>query len=56
MRDGKEVGEMRTGRGAAGLALLRIEPVEAGGTFTCGDAVLTPRVPGWMRLTQRESA
>ena len=56
MRDGKEVGEMRTGRGAAGLALLRIEPVEAGGTFTCGDAVLTPRVPGWMRLAQRESA
>ncbi len=55
-RDGTEVGEMRTGRGATGLALLRIEAVEAGGTLVCGQAVLTPRIPGWMTLPARETA
>lgn len=56
MRDGQEVGEMRSGRDGAGLALLRIEAVEAGGPLQSGEAVLTPRVPGWMRLPARESA
>jgi folate-binding protein YgfZ len=56
MRDGAEVGEMRSARDGAGLALLRIEAVEAGGLFRCGEAVLTPRVPGWMRLPTREPA
>jgi hypothetical protein len=55
-RDGAEVGEMRSGRGAAGLALLRIEAVDAGGTFACGEAALTPRIPGWMTLPARETA
>jgi hypothetical protein len=56
MRDGGEVGEMRSGRDGAGLALLRIEAVEAGGALRSGEAVLTPLVPGWMRLPTRESA
>ena len=55
-RDGAEVGEMRSGRGALGLALLRIEAAEAGATLACGDAVLTPRIPGWMSLPARETA
>jgi folate-binding protein YgfZ len=55
-RDGAEVGEMRSGRGATGLALLRIEAVEAGGTFACGEAALTPRIPAWMTLPARETA
>jgi folate-binding protein YgfZ len=55
-RDGAEVGEMRSARGDLGLALLRIEAVEAGGPFTCGDATLTPRVPAWMKLPTREQA
>ncbi len=52
-RDGAEVGEMRSGRDGAGLALLRIEAVEAGGTLACGDATLTPRTPSWMALPAR---
>jgi folate-binding protein YgfZ len=55
-RNGAEVGEMRTGRAALGLALLRIEAVEAGGALSCGAAVLTPRIPDWMQLPARESA
>ena len=56
MRDGAEVGEMRSGRDGLGLALLRIEAVERGGPFSCGDATLAPRIPSWMRLPAREQA
>jgi len=56
LRDGAEVGEMRTGRGNAGLALLRIEAVAAGGELRCGEAMLTPRIPDWMTLPARQTA
>jgi folate-binding protein YgfZ len=55
-RGGIEIGEMRSGRDGMGLALLRIEAVEARGDFACGEAVLTPRIPAWMKLPQREAA
>jgi hypothetical protein len=55
-RDGAEIGEMRTGRGELGLALLRLEAAEAGDTLACGEARLTPRIPGWMALPARETA
>lgn len=55
-RDGAEVGEMRSGRDGLGLALLRTEAVEAGGALACGGAVLTPRIPAWMKLPLREQA
>ncbi len=55
-RDGAEVGEMRSARDGQGLALLRIEAAEAGAPLSCGGAVLTPRIPGWMRLPSRETA
>lgn len=55
-RDGAEVGVMRSGRDGLGLALLRIEAVERGGPFACGDAALAPRIPAWMRLPAREQA
>jgi folate-binding protein YgfZ len=55
-RDGTEVGEMRSGRDGRGLALLRIEAVEAGGTLACGEACLTPGIPGWMALPTRAPA
>jgi tRNA-modifying protein YgfZ len=46
LRDGTEVGAMRSGRDGTGLALLRLD---AGpGPFACGEAVLTPARPGWM--------
>lgn len=55
-QDGAEVGEMRSGRDSLGLALLRIEAVEAGGALACGEARLTPRIPAWMKLPAREQA
>lgn len=54
--DGKEAGEMRSGRDGAALALLRLEDVqraaENGLTFQAGPAVLTPREPGWDHTTK----
>jgi folate-binding protein YgfZ len=47
--DGAEVGEMRSGRDGLGLALLRLEAARAP-ALACGEAVLTPRIPDWMRL------
>ncbi len=48
MRDGIEVGVMRSSQGAIGLATMRLEalaqPVVLEGT------ALTPSIPGWMRL------
>jgi hypothetical protein len=50
LRDGAEVGEMRSGHPAGlGLALLRL-PLTAGESLACGEAVLRPRPPAWMRL------
>ena len=47
LRDGAEVGTMRSGREAAGLAVLRLDSLE--GSLTCVGAVLAPRRPPWMR-------
>lgn len=48
LRDGTEVGTMRSGRPGVGLAVLRLDALEA--TLACGEARLTARLPGWMRL------
>ncbi|MDI3306264.1 MAG: folate-binding protein [Acetobacteraceae bacterium] len=50
-----EVGEMRSGRGARGLALLRLEALD-GRRLTSGEAVLTPVIPAWMILPGRDAA
>jgi folate-binding protein YgfZ len=50
LRDGAEVGTMRSARGTLGMAALRIEAIVAGDPLACGDATLRPRVPAWMRL------
>ncbi len=50
LRDGQEVGTMRSGRDQAGLAVLRLEALH--GELACGDAVLTPRIPAWMTLPE----
>ena len=52
---GAEVGEMRSGRDGAGLALLRIEALDRS-PFRCGEAALAPRIPAWMRLPAQEEA
>jgi tRNA-modifying protein YgfZ len=49
LRDGAEVGVMRSARDGMGLAQLRLEAL--GETeLRCGEAVLAPRVPGWMAV------
>lgn len=49
LRDGTEVGTMRSGRGSRGMALLRVGALEGGG-LAAGEARLEPRLPAWMRL------
>jgi folate-binding protein YgfZ len=48
LRNGQDAGVMRSGRDRFGLASLRLDALE--GSLQCGEAVLTPRVPDWMRL------
>ena len=47
LRDGSEVGTMRSGCGTRGLAVLRLEALGAQ-TLMCGAARLTPEPPGWI--------
>jgi hypothetical protein len=51
LRDGTEIGTMRSSRGRAGLAMLRLDALDAP-SLTCADASLTPRLPAWFALTQ----
>lgn len=51
LRDGAEVGTMRSGRDGLGLAMLRLEALEAD-RLTCGEAALTSRLPAWLSLPQ----
>ena len=51
MRDGAEVGTMRSGRDGVGIALLRLEALAVPG-LDCGGARLVPRVPGWMKVPE----
>ena len=50
-----EIGEMRSGRDGLGIAQLRLEALD-GRPLRCGEAALTPRIPGWMALPAREPA
>ncbi len=50
-REGAEVGTMRSSRAGFGLAVLRLEALEAG-PLDCAGSRLIPRIPGWMRLPQ----
>jgi hypothetical protein len=49
LRDGAEVGTMRSGLATSGLAVLRLEALN-GTRLTCGEAALVPRPPAWMHL------
>lgn len=53
--DGAEVGEMRSGRGARGIALLRLAAIAAP-ALACGDARLRPDRVAWLRLPQAADA
>lgn len=54
VQDGREVGEMRSGAGGLGLAMLRLEALgEQGGQMgplVAGEARLIPRPPSWLKL------
>ena len=50
MKDDVEVGTMRSGRDAIGLASVRLDAM--GALLRCAEATLTPRIPTWMRLPQ----
>jgi len=50
LRDGAEVGSFRSGRDGMGLAILRLDALDA--ALTCGGAEVTPRLPDWMRLPE----
>ncbi len=43
-----EVGTMRSGRDGLGLAVLRLDALNA--ALSCGGARLIPRIPAWLRL------
>lgn len=47
-QDGREAGEMRSGRGKRGLALLRLKALGPGDApLTAGETRLTPQKPDW---------
>jgi len=48
LRDGRDVGTMRSGRDSIGMAQLRLDAMS--GALACGDAVLVASPPEWMRL------
>lgn len=48
LRDGADVGVMRSACGDRGLAQVRLEAL--GDTLACGAATLRPEIPAWMKL------
>ena len=48
MRDGLEVGTMRSSRDGIGLATVRLDVLSV--PLTCGEARLISRLPGWMTI------
>jgi folate-binding protein YgfZ len=56
MLDGKDAGTMRSARDGHGLALLRLDALNAAnGALTAGDARLIPRLPDWMRRPEKSA-
>jgi folate-binding protein YgfZ len=51
--DGREVGEVRSGRDGRGLALLRRDAL--GTHLVAGEAIVVPETPAWMRLDRDEA-
>ena len=47
LRDGREVGTMRSANGRHGLAVVRLEAMDS--PLSGASATVTPLTPGWMR-------
>ncbi|WP_428483688.1 YgfZ/GcvT domain-containing protein [Rhodopila sp.] len=54
LRDGVEVGTMRSSLDQSGLAILRLDSL--GHPLHCGAARLIPQIPAWMHLPEAASA
>ena len=54
LRDGAEVGTLRSALGRHGLATLRLDSLAAT-NLACGTSRLRPSVPAWMRLPMAET-
>ena len=57
--DGKDAGTIRSAAGDRGLALIRLEALDAaraGAALMAGQARVTPEVPAWMRLPAKGEA
>jgi len=50
LKDGVDVGTMRSGRDGIGLASVRLDALA--GTLRSAEATLVPAIPGWMRLPE----
>ena len=50
MRDGSEIGTIRSGLDHTGLAILRLDALPY--PLTCNGARITPRIPDWMSLPE----
>jgi folate-binding protein YgfZ len=48
-KDGVDIGTMRSSRDQTGLAVVRLDAMNA--KLTCGDANLTPQIPTWMNIS-----
>lgn len=48
MAGDKQAGEMKTTQGDVGLALMRLDQLTDGATFSCDGATLTVHVPDWV--------
>lgn len=56
LRDGGDVGTIRSGRDGRALAILRLEAIRAGDPLACGSATLRPEIPHWMVLPEADAA
>jgi folate-binding protein YgfZ len=52
VRDGQEVGEIRSGLGDRAIAMLRLDAARAADGLTAGATRILPEVPAWMRLPE----
>lgn len=50
LKDGEEVGELRSGVGQRALAMLQTEAARSGAKLVADGAEVIPEIPAWMRL------
>ena len=50
LKDGQDVGELRSGSGVRALALLQIDAARSGDPLIADGVRIVPQIPAWMRL------